>query len=86
MKVKEIKLLLQFGCVARKMHGNDEDKIREEMDNFVTKFFASEEGFDKNQFAKKVSQVMKTRDEADRKDENDIYYVRNNCRQIADLR
>ena len=79
------KALLQFGCVARKMHGNDEDKIREEMDNFVTKFFASEEGFDKNQFAKKVSQVMKTRDEADRKDENDIYYVRNNCRQIADL-
>ena len=79
------KALLQFGCVARKMHGNDEDKIREEMDNFVTKFFASEEGFDKNQFAKKVSQVMKTRDKEDQKDENDIYYVRNNCRQIADL-
>jgi len=79
------KALLQFGCVARKMHGNDEDKIREEMDNFVTKFFASEEGFDKNQFAKKVSQVMKKRDKADQKDENDIWYVRNNCRQIADL-
>ena len=79
------KALLQFGCVARKMHGDDEDKIREEMDNFVTKFFASEEGFDKNQFAKKVSQVMKTRDKEDQKDENDIYYVRNNCRQIADL-
>ena len=79
------KALLQFGCVARKMHGDDEDKIREEMDNFVTKFFASEEGFDKNQFAKKVSQVMKKRDKADQKDENDIWYVRNNCRQIADL-
>lgn len=79
------KALLQFGCVARKMHGDNEDKVREEMDNFVTKFFASEEGFDKNQFAKKVSQVMKKRDKEDQKDENDIWYVRNNCRQIADL-
>ena len=79
------KALLQFGCVARKMHGDNEDKVREEMDNFVTKFFATEEGFDKNQFAKKVSQVMKKRDKADQKDEEDIWYVRNNCRQIADL-
>ena len=79
------KALLQFGCVARKMFGEDEDKIRDAMSKFMTDHFASNDGFDSNQFAKKVSQTMKQRDKEDRKDEEDIWQVRNVCKQIADL-
>jgi hypothetical protein len=79
------KALLQFGCVARKMFGEDEDKIRDAMSKFMTDHFASNDGFDSNQFAKKVSQTMKQRDKEDRKDEDDIWQVRNVCKQIADL-
>lgn len=79
------KALLQFGCVARKIHGEDEDKIRDAMANFMEKYFYSTEGFDSAQFAKKVSQTMRKRDENDRKDEKDIWEIRNVCSQIADL-
>jgi len=79
------KALLQFGCVARKIHGDNEDKIREAMSEFVKNNFKTDEGFDNNQFAKKVSQAMKKRDTADQKDEEDIWQVRNLCQQISDL-
>lgn len=77
--------LLQFGCVARKIHGDNEDKIRDAMAKFMEEHFYTTEGFDSAQFAKKVSQTMRKRDENDRKDDNDIWEIRNVCNQIADL-
>ena len=79
------KALLQFGCVARKIYGDDEDKIRDAMHDFAEKYFLSNDAFSNKEFATKVSQVMKKRDVVDQKDADDIWQYRNNCRQIADL-
>ena len=79
------KALLQYGCVMRKKFDGDEDKIRDAMHDFSENYFLSKDGFSSKEFATKVSQVMKKRDVVDQKDETDIWQVRNNCRQIADL-
>jgi hypothetical protein len=33
------KVLMHYGCVARKIHGEDEEKIRNDMYEFVEKHF-----------------------------------------------
>ena len=79
------KVLMQYGCVARKIHGEDEEKIRNDMHEFVEKHFLSKDGFNNKEFATKVSQVMKKKDVVDQKDEEDIWLYKNNCRQIDEL-
>jgi hypothetical protein len=79
------KVLMQFGCVARKIHGDDQEKVNNDMYDFVKKHFQSQDGFTPKEFSTKVSQVMKKKDVVDQKDEEDIWLYKNNCRQIDEL-
>ena len=79
------KVLMQFGCVARKIHGDDQEKVNNDMYEFVEKHFQSKDGFTPKEFSTKVSQVMRKKDVVDQKDEEDIWLYKNNCRQIDEL-
>lgn len=79
------KVLMQFGCVARKIYGDKREEVTDAMHKFVENNFLSKEAFSNSQFSKKVDQVMKQKDVIDQKDDEDIWLYRNNCRQIDEL-
>jgi hypothetical protein len=41
---------MQFGCVARKIHGDDQEKVNNDMYDFVKKHFQSQDGFTPKEF------------------------------------
>lgn len=53
--------------VLQERFTEDEEKIRNDMHEFVEKHFQSKDGFNAKEFATKVSQVMKKKDVVDQK-------------------